>query len=114
MRVGINLTVRGLGFRDWGLGFGVWGLRFWVWGLGFGVEGLGFRVWGLGSGVEGLGLRVWGLGLRVAKKTRFQSSVLVRMKGPNPTWRFMVLVCPIITVLRTVLFRHLSGFMVGS
>ena len=40
--------LRGLGLRDWALGFGVQGLgvrvRVKLWGLGFRVSGLGFRV----------------------------------------------------------------------
>ena len=73
-----ELGVRGLKFRDLGLGFGVWGLGLRL--LGFEVmvcskgSGIGFRVGGVktfGSGVSfenwelSFGFGVWGLGFGV-------------------------------------------------
>jgi hypothetical protein len=46
-----RFRVQGLGFRDWGLGFGVEGSGFKLLGVGFGVWGLGCRVQAHGFGV---------------------------------------------------------------
>ena len=57
-------TVKGWGFRIWGLRFGVWGFEFEVWGLGIGFGGWGLGIWGLGFEDWALGLGAWFWGLQ--------------------------------------------------